>query len=58
MRELHASARVGEVRAHLGNEVVTREGVLPGRTNFFNPSGSSIVNLHVTAGEVRVTLTQ
>jgi hypothetical protein len=58
VRELNASARLGEVRAHLGNEVVTREGVLPGRTHYFNAAGRTHVNLHVTAGEVDVTLTQ
>jgi hypothetical protein len=57
VRELKASCRVGEVRAHLGNEIVTREGLLPGRTRYFNPEGRSRVNVHVTAGEVDVTLT-
>jgi hypothetical protein len=58
IRELSASCRVGEVRAHLGDEIVSREGVLPGRTKYFNAAGKSHVNLHVTAGEVNVTLTQ
>jgi hypothetical protein len=58
VRELNASCRVGEVRTHLGHEVVTREGILPGKTHFFNAQGSSHVNVHVTAGEVDVTLTQ
>jgi hypothetical protein len=57
VRQLNASCRVGEVRAHLGDQVVTREGVLPGKTNFFNAAGKTQVNLHVTAGEVDVTLT-
>lgn len=58
VRELKASCRVGEVRTHLGNEIVTREGILPGRTRYFNPAGKSRVNVHVTAGEVEVTLVQ
>ncbi len=58
VRELNASCRIGEVRAHLGHEVVTREGVLPGKTHFFNAKGSAHVNVHVTAGEVDVVLTQ
>ena len=58
VREVNASCRVGEVRTHLGNEVVTKEGILPGRTHFFNPRGTSRVNVHVTAGEVDVTLVQ
>jgi hypothetical protein len=58
VRELSASCRVGEVRANLGTEVVSHEGVLPRRAKFFNPSGRSRVNVHVTAGEVDVTLTR
>jgi len=58
VRELNASCRVGEVRTHLGNEVVTREGLFPGKTHFFNAAGTAHVNVHVTAGEVDVTLTQ
>lgn len=58
VREMNASCRIGEVRAHLGTEIVTKEGILPGRTHFFNPKGKSHVNVHVTAGEVDVTLVQ
>lgn len=58
IKELNASCRVGEVRTHLGNDVVTREGVLPGKTKYFNAAGKTHVNVHVTAGEVDVTLTQ
>lgn len=58
VRDLNASCRIGEVRTNLGHEVVTREGVFPGKTHFFNAAGSTHVNVHVTAGEVDVTLTQ
>ena len=58
VRELNASCRIGEVRTNLGNEIVTREGILPGRTHFFNAEGKSHVNVHVTVGEVDVTLTK
>jgi hypothetical protein len=58
VRELTASCRVGEVRTNLGSEIVTREGVLPGKTKYFNAGGKSHVNVHVTAGEVDVTLVQ
>jgi hypothetical protein len=58
VRELNASCRVGEVRTNLGTEIVTREGLFPGRTHFFNAAGKAHVNAHVTAGEVDVTLTQ
>jgi hypothetical protein len=56
VRELTASCRVGEVRANLGREIVTREGVLPGRTKYYNAAGKTHVSVHVTAGEVDVTL--
>ena len=58
VRELNASCRIGEVRTNLGTEIVTREGILPGRTHFFNARGKTRINVHVTAGEVDVTLTQ
>ena len=58
VREMNASCRIGEVRTNLGTEVVTREGIFPGRTHFFNAAGKSHVNVHVTAGEVDVVLTQ
>ena len=58
VRDLSASCRVGEVRTNLGTEVLTREGIFPGRTKFHNAAGRSHVNVHVTAGEVDVTLTQ
>ena len=58
VRELNASCRVGEVRTHLGHEVVSREGLFPGKTHFFNAEGTAHLNLHVTAGEVDITLTR
>lgn len=58
IKQLNASCRVGEVRTHIGDEVLTREGVLPGKTKYFNAAGKTHVNVHVTAGEVEVTLTQ
>lgn len=58
VRELNASCRLGEVRTNLGKEIVTREGVFPGKTKYFNAGGRSHVNVHVTAGEVDVTLVQ
>jgi hypothetical protein len=58
VRELRASARMGEVRTNLGTEVITREGILPGRTRFYNAAGKSHIDVHTTFGEVDVTLTQ
>jgi len=58
VRVLDASCRVGEVHTNLGDRVITREGLFPGRTHFENDGGRSAVSLHVTAGEVHVTLTK
>lgn len=58
VREMNASCRIGEVRTNLGTEIITKEGILPGRTHFFNPKGKTHVNVHTTAGEVDVTLVQ
>jgi hypothetical protein len=56
VRELNASCRIGEVRTNLGREIVTREGILPGKAHYFNAAGRVNVNTHVTVGEVDVTL--
>ena len=56
VRELRASCRIGEVRTNIGNEIVEREGLFPGRTRFLNPEGKYFVNVHTTVGEVRVEL--
>ncbi len=58
VRQLEASCRVGEVHTKIGDEIIEREGLFPGKTRYVNPNGKSIVTLHVTAGEVRATLTR
>lgn len=58
VRELNASARIGTVRTKIGDEFVEHEGVLPGETRYVNENGKSLVNVHATAGDVRVTLTK
>ncbi|HEY3054892.1 MAG TPA: DUF4097 family beta strand repeat-containing protein [Thermoanaerobaculia bacterium] len=56
VRELNASARVGDVRAKLGDEIIEREGIFPGTTKYRNPNGKTIVHVHATAGDVKVDL--
>lgn len=56
VRELDASALVGEVRTNLGDRTISREGVFPGRTHWENAAGKSRVSVHTTAGEVYVRL--
>lgn len=58
VRQLQASCRVGEVHTRIGDQIIEREGLFPGKTRFSNPAGKSIVNVHVTAGEIRATLTK
>jgi hypothetical protein len=60
VRELVASCRVGEIHTHLGDEIIEREGLLPGKTRWVNKNatGNSVVRVHATAGEVNVVLTK
>lgn len=58
VRELSASARIGEVRADLGTEIIRKEGLFAGRAKFFNAAGKSNVYVHTTTGEIRIRLTQ
>lgn len=59
VRDLSASVRVGEVHANLGDRTITSEGLFPHAAKFSNPEcARGNVNLHVTAGEVHVTLTK
>lgn len=58
VRQLQASCRVGEVHTKIGDQIIEREGLFPGKTRYSNPAGKSIVNVHVTAGEIRATLTR
>jgi hypothetical protein len=59
VRDLSASVRVGEVHANLGDRSFASEGLFPHAAKFSNPDCvRGNVNLHVTAGEVHVTLTR
>jgi hypothetical protein len=56
VRELNASCRIGDVVADFGDRTLRREGVFAGTAHFQNATGHSVVNVHATAGDVRVTL--
>jgi len=58
VRELSASCRVGDVTTNLGHEIISRSGLFPGTTRWEKDSGNSRLNLHVTAGDIDVKLTQ
>lgn len=58
VKELNASARIGEVHTDFGDDREDHEGILPGTTHFINASGRARINLHTTVGELHVTLTK
>lgn len=58
VRNLNASCRLGELTTNFGEEIVQRQGVLPGTTNFYNADGRAKVHVHVIAGNANVTLTK
>jgi len=56
VREVSARARIGENRTHTGDRIITREGVLSGRTEFFNEGGTSRLHVAVGVGEIDIEL--
>ena len=56
VRRLRASCLAGQVRADLGDRVMKAEGLFAGKTRFENPSGSALLSLHTTFGEIDVAL--
>lgn len=58
VKELNASARIGEVHTDFGDDREDHEGILPGTTHFINANGRSRINVHTTVGELHVTLTR
>ena len=58
VRNLSVSCRVGNRTTNFGDEIVQRQGVLPGTTDFYNPDGRTKVHVNVTAGNAIVTLTK
>ena len=58
VRQLSASCRVGDVTTNLGHEIIERSGLFAGTTRWEKSDGTSRLNLHVTAGDIDVKLTQ
>lgn len=56
VREVSARVRIGENRTHTGDRIITREGVLSGRTEFFNDGGTSRLHVAVGVGEIDIEL--
>ncbi|HVR42403.1 MAG TPA: hypothetical protein VMS56_03065 [Thermoanaerobaculia bacterium] len=56
VRQLRASARIGEVEAHLGDRIIRKEGLFAGETLYENETGRYFVRLNVKIGEIDVSL--
>ena len=57
VRELLASASIGEVRTNLGERIVTAEGFFAGSTHFINEGGRSTVKVKLRVGDADIELT-
>jgi hypothetical protein len=57
VRELMASASIGEVRTNLGERIVTAEGFFAGSTHFINDAGRSTVKVKLRVGDADIELT-
>lgn len=58
VRELTAGTTIGEVRAHVGDRILTTEGIFAGKTHFLNETGTSDLHVSLNVGEIDVTLTE
>lgn len=58
VKEVNATTKVGDVSTDLGDRIITREGVFPGRTQFFNDGGASALSVSVRVGDVDIKLTR
>jgi len=56
VREVSSRVRIGENRIHTGDRIITREGVLSGKTEFFNDGGTSRLHVAVGVGEIDIEL--
>lgn len=57
VRELSASASVGEVKTNFPDRTITKEGFFAGTTHYLNEGGRSNVNLRLRVGEMHIDLT-
>lgn len=57
VKELIASATVGEIRSDLGERVVTQEGLFAGSTQFINDNGRTMVKVRIRVGDAEIELT-
>lgn len=56
VRELSASATVGEVKTNFSDRTITKEGFFAGTTHFVNEGGRATVTLRVRVGEMKIDL--
>lgn len=58
VKEVNATTKVGDVSTDVGDRLITREGVFPGRTQFYNDGGASALSVSVRVGDVDIKLTR
>lgn len=58
VKELSARAHIGEVTTNLGEKIISKEGILAGRTEYYNEQGSNSLIVNLTVGEIHIALTQ
>jgi hypothetical protein len=56
VRELSASATIGEVKTNFPDRTITKEGFFAGTTHYLNEGGKSNINLRVRVGEMKIDL--
>lgn len=56
VRELSASATIGEVKTNFADRTITKEGFFAGTTHYVNEGGRSNLNLRVRVGEMKIDL--
>ena len=58
VREVVAGSRIGTAIVDLGDQVVTKEGLLSGKINYINEGGSSMLDVAVSIGNINIQLTR
>ena len=49
---------IGEVTTNLGEKIISKEGILAGRTEYYNEHGINSLIVNLAVGEIHIALTQ
>lgn len=58
IRRLSASASIGDVRADLGDRIISKEGIMAGETLYENEGGRHTLAVRTRIGEIEIKLTR